>query len=245
MSDEQPIEIIDNAGVIQDRALFDRYVAFRQALKAKLELILGSIGRQSLVRSAERLGIWRQGRIDSEREDSVIAMVDLALFESEAPRSVIQNFIEMHPPAAGDAADEAVSAAMLQSRLRIVRFDERRSDGLMPFMDVIGEESGLMLDSQLCQMNPAKLCLLSRLVPFEGYYISSGCALPMEHEDLKQLILYLCEFNIVQIRRNGKLHIAPGRRNAMEFAVRSMRTVLLPGATVGDRGEERQGWDFR
>lgn len=209
--------------------LLERYRAFREAVSAIQNSAVGAIGREGIIDAAKRLYVWRQRRLNLSSESGMSMLFDFALYECEGPRSLIQSYIALNPGPPDDAVASQARESISRATFRIAQFREQDNDGVVIVRDLVRGDTIRFFDNNLSGLNVAGLCLAMRTIPFEEVFVSTGAFLPMEQEHVVDVLEKLADVGVIMQSKSGGLALASGRRNAMEFAAVTIRTLLAIG----------------
>jgi hypothetical protein len=166
----------------------DRYRHLRTIAKQHLGGALKHLSKTAIKEAAQRLGLWSRGRLVMDSPDEMDLVFDVAVFDTRSGRSrAIDRYARVHPPAAG--SDEAVTLDALQhSRFHIIRVLQRHEIAGLVAEDTVTHEQLWLMDEGLEATAGSGMGLATRLLRVNGFHMTTGAAVPVTADVLKEAI---------------------------------------------------------
>jgi hypothetical protein len=170
------------------QATIDRYRHLRTIAKQHLSGALKHLSQTAIKEAAQRVGLWSRGMLVMDSPDEMDLVFDVAVFDTKSGRSrALDRYARAHPPAAG--SDEAVTLDALQhSRFHIIRVLQRHEIAGLVVEDTVTHESLWLMDEGLEVTARSGMGLATRLARVNGFHMTTGAAVPVTAEVLKEAI---------------------------------------------------------
>jgi hypothetical protein len=179
-------------GITEDHArILDRYQRMRSA-SLELNNTLMDRYKPPVKQAAEDLGVLVKDTIVLDM-DQMPVLMDYAIHHCrKGGRNVVDRFAETYPPEPGSDA-EAVLTAMQQAFFSLFQVRDVVEDVGVHVTDILRNEEHFLADVNLSQSTVDGVVLASRMLPFEGFIMTTGAALPVEVEVLEWIVKHLEE----------------------------------------------------
>lgn len=166
----------------------DRYRPFRAIAKQHLGSALKHLSRTAIKEAAQRLGLWSRGKLVMDSPDEMGLVFDVAVFDTRSGQSrALDRYARAHPAAPG--SDEALTLDALQhSRFHIVRVLRRHEVAGLVTEDTVTHEQLWLMDEGLEGTARRGMGLATRLLRVNGFYMTTGAAVPVTADVLKEAI---------------------------------------------------------
>lgn len=207
--------------------ILTRYKRMRSATRERNDALL-ELCRPSVKQAAKDLGVWVNGSIVMDIDQSCVLM-DYAIHDCrEGGRNAVDRLAAERPPAPGSDAQAAL-AAMQQAFFSLFQVRDVVEGVGVRVTDILRNREHLLADVSLSQTAIEGMVLASRVLPFDDFIMTTGVALPadadvlegvvecldkggMSHEDMRNLPREAwSEFTAMVIRacldRDGDLRI--------------------------------------
>jgi hypothetical protein len=138
--------------------------------------------------AAQRLGLWSRGKLVMDSPDELDLVFDVAVFDIRSGQSrALDRYARAHPAAPG--SDEALTLDALQhSRFHIVRVLRRHEIAGLVTEDTVTHEQLWLMDEGLEGTARSGMGLATRLLRVNGFYMTTGAAVPVTADVLKEAI---------------------------------------------------------
>jgi hypothetical protein len=151
-----------------------RYQELRAVQRSLNHALTTTLSRKAVEESARRLGFWEAGGIVFDNEEDVFVLNDVAIYDyyPGGGRNAVERF------AARDAeltADERlVLDAMCRAWFTLVEVEDLIPGVGVHAHDRLFGERFLLADIALSECAPVGVVLATRLIPFDGFAMTSG-----------------------------------------------------------------------
>jgi hypothetical protein len=210
--------------------LVRRYKEYRRiGWRLNNEILPGYLSKSLVETTAQKLGMLRKGKLVMGHEDEIGLVMDCSIHDRwERGRNAVLRYradSDLDP-----ASDEyAMVKAMLESFYTVVRVVEVLRRVGVRVADLWTEQEYLLIDMGFSVSARKGLVLATRILPFAEFVTTSGAALPVDAEVLREI-----RDSIVpkyKVAQEGKCILAGGRRKAADLTAAIIRLCLESGAS--------------
>ena len=163
-----------------------RYKRMRLASREMNSTLMESWG-PSVEQAAKDLGVWRKGSIVLDVEQMPVLMDRAIHRHPKAGRSVVDRYAAEYPPTPGTDA-QAVLAAMRQAFFSLFQVSQVVKGLGVRVTDILRDREHLLADVNLGKSAVEHTVLASRVLPFDGFIMTTGAALPVSAEVLEWVV---------------------------------------------------------
>lgn len=209
------------------REMVVEYLRLRQLSRAPLTAAMSRISRRALQECGRVLGILRDGVFAFENEAELALLTDAMLYDR---RDGGTTAVERHWRDA-DAVDDdhrLIRDAMLHARFSICQVEATRPDAGLIVRDVLRGDALLVLDRGLGTTAVPAMAVAMRLLPFPGWTMTSGAALPLDPAHAETI---LRDLPGILNRPVGGMPIRLSKGEESRLATRIMRDCIACAAT--------------
>jgi hypothetical protein len=149
------------------------------------------LSRNAYIISGERLGMWRENAMVLGEQHEVSVLADYCIYDyKEHGANAVSKYIS--DCQANEESDERlVLKAMSQSFYTLVRIKEVLPEVGVLLYDLLGDKDIFLIDIALSRTADPGFTIATRILPFEGFAMTSGAALPVHAETLSAITDYL------------------------------------------------------
>jgi hypothetical protein len=166
-----------------------RYKRMRLASREMNNILMESC-RPSVEQAAKDLGVWLKGSIVLDMDQMPVLMDRAIHRHPKGGPSVVDRYAAEYPPAPGTDA-QAVLAGMRQAFFSLFQVS-RVVKGLgVCVTDILRDGEHLLADVNLGESAVEHMVLASRVLPFDGFIMTTGAPLPVSVEVLKWVVANL------------------------------------------------------
>jgi len=160
-----------------------RYKRMRAASREMNNALLEHC-RPSVKEAAKDLGVWVKGTVVMDIDEMPVLMDHAIHHRPKGGRNVVERYAAEHPAAPGSDS-ETVLAAMGQAFFSLFQVSGVVEGIGVRVTDILRDHEHLLADVRLSQSAAEGVVLASRVVPFEGFIMTTGAALPVSKEVLE------------------------------------------------------------
>jgi hypothetical protein len=210
--------------------LVDRYQEYRRiAWKLNNEVLPKYLSRSVLDTAGRELGMLRKNTLVMGKEDEIGLLMDYAIHDCrEKGDNAVARYLadsDLDP-----RSDEyTVVNAMLKSFYTLVEVAEVLPRVGVRVADLWADREYLLVDMGFSKTARKGLVLATRILPFQGFVTTSGAALPVDAQTLREI-----QATVVpryEVAQEGKCPLANGRRRAANLTAAIIRLCLESGAS--------------
>ena len=159
--------------------MLDRYRRFRKAGIALNTGLAKQVPKAAVPECAKKLGLSKAGTLILNNDDEVGILYEYCFHHyRRAGKNVIERHLEQAPPAAG-SAEASLLQAMLKSRFSAFLVEAINPHTGAALLDLITGETFDLVDIGLSQTGTAGVVLVGRILPMDGFNMSSGTLIPL------------------------------------------------------------------
>jgi len=213
-------------GITEDRArILDHYQRMRSASR-ELNNTLMDRCKPPVRAAAEDLGVLVNDTIVLDIDQMPVVM-DRAIYRrADDGRNVVDRFAATDSPEPGSDA-EAVLTAMQQAFFSLFQVRDVVEGVGVRVLDILRNEGHFLADVNLSQSTVDGVVLASRMLPFEGFIMTTGVALPVNVDVLEWIAEHLAGA--------GSSH--DDVRNMPEQAWSELETRVIGACLLDDRDQ--------
>jgi hypothetical protein len=210
--------------------LVDRYRRLREiAWRFNNKVLPEYLSKRALETCTKKLGIWQKGTIVFENEDEMGVLADYCIhdYRDEGGTAVERYVADSHPERNSD--EYAVLKAMLESFHTLVRVTDVLPGVGVRVTDLLTDCGYLLVDMGFSKTARKGLVLATRLLPYEEFVTTSGAALPVDGEILREIGHSILPQHGTD--KDGQCILSGGQRRAADLAAAIIRLCLQRGAS--------------
>ena len=201
-----------------------RYQHLRESDRKLMTRIIEmkTIPRRAFDEIGTALGIMVKGVLVLDTMDVSAVLTDCCLHDwIRDGQNLIARFHQEHPPHPGTDEDYLLRAHQ-QARFRILISERIASGAGVECVDILGEERLFLMDIALADHAPAdvSLALATRTIPLDGYWATTGAALPIANQKTCDALMQTYE----------RLNQSASPVDPHKLALTMIRTCLDSGA---------------
>jgi hypothetical protein len=161
-------------------ALLERYRRMREVTFRLNNLLVKTIPKRTLEECGRLLGFIRKGILFFETEDESAVLMDYCIFYPDSDgRNLVAKYLEKTPPPA-DSEEMAALQAMTHAYYSLFQVvDVERGVGVS-VRDLLRGETGFIVDVGFGSSAQRHMILATRIIPVEGFLMTSGAAVPVD-----------------------------------------------------------------
>ena len=222
--------------------LVDRYAEYRRiAWKLNNEVLPKSLSKSVLGAAGRQLGMLRKNTLVLGNEDELGLLMDYSIHDcrEKGGNAVSRYRAEVHLDP--DSDEYAVVKAMSESFYTLIEAVEVLPGVGVRVADLWADREYLLIDMGFSKTARKGLVLATRILPFAEFVTTSGAALPVDAQTLRDIRDTVVPRH--KIAQDGKCSLANGRRKAADLTAAIIRLCLESGASdriqyVGERGAQ-------
>jgi hypothetical protein len=168
--------------------LLDRYRHVREVRFRLNKILVKSIPKETLQECGRILGLFRNGTFVFDSEDESSLLMDYCLYYPQPDgRNLVATYLEKSQPAA-DSVEMAVLQAMTHAYYSLFQVVDVEPGIGVSVQDLLRDESGFIVDIGFGNTARRHLMLATRIIPEEGFLMTSGAALPVEATAARRIV---------------------------------------------------------
>jgi hypothetical protein len=210
--------------------LVDRYAEYRKiAWKLNNELLPKYLSKAVLDTAGRELGMLRKNTLVMDHEDEIGLLMDYSIHDcrEKGGNAVSRYRADSHLDPQSD--EYTVVKAMLESFYTLIEVVEVLPRVGVHAADLWADREYLLIDMGFSRSARKGVVLATRILPFEGFVTTSGAALPVDAQTLREI-----QDSVLpryKIEQEGKCTLAGGRRKAADLTAAIIRLCLESGAS--------------
>jgi hypothetical protein len=163
--------------------LRERYLQLRQVATELNHTVMKTLSRDDIGQAARDLGFERDGVLVFDHMDESAVLFDYCLYNVHRNgRNAFQRFLAECPPAEG-SLERLVLEAECRAWYSIFVISKLVPEVGVEAEDMLHEESHLIADINMSRTNCVGGVLATRVIPFDGFVMTGGAALPLGGND--------------------------------------------------------------
>jgi hypothetical protein len=183
------------------------------------------LSKQAMQTSGERLGIMQQGTLVFETEDEVGVLIDYCLYDywEQGANTILRHITDCPPDPVTD--ESAALKAMSHSFHTLVQVTKVLPGVGVRVADLFaGRREYLLIDMGFSRTAAEGLVLAARLLPLEDFVMTSGAALLVDADTLREI----CDSVLPEYgtEEHGQCTLLDGRYKAAELTAAIIRLCL-------------------
>lgn len=157
----------------------DEYRQRRMRLRAHHNAAVKMVSRTVLMQCAATFGMLQGGKLALQSETEMIILFDYGIYSyRQQGKTVVERYLaKLAPPP--DLDEQTVRAAMARPRYSLYQAGKAIPGTGLELHDVVREEQLFVVDQTLSKTLGEGRVLGARLLPFPGYWMTSGAAVPL------------------------------------------------------------------
>ena len=153
--------------------------------------LLKLVPRKAIEIAGRKLGLWQDGVLVFDIEEHSCVLMDYAIHDCfQDGRNAVERYLVRQPPGAGTDT-QAVLEGMRRAFFSIFRVEKVVSGVGAHVLDILGDRRYFLADVGIGGSAYEALTLVSRVLPFEDFIMTSGAALPADEEAVASIAEYL------------------------------------------------------
>jgi len=217
------------SNVVGRAVLLGCYRRWRERTSDLQNQIVTTLDAGTILECARKLGILRKNTVVFATEDEPAVLMDYCVYSHlRDGLNAVQRYFTEYPPQPG-SFDDTVSKAMVAARYRLLRLTGLAPGIGVQVSDLQEDQTLFLVDRNCSQTTGAGLILATRTLSVNGFYMTTGAALPVPDEIGTRMIRMLKSRADVY----GDRPAADQRRREAEaaFSTAVIRACLAAGAS--------------
>jgi hypothetical protein len=229
-----------NAGAALDVTNLAEILArYRQARSVSMPLntkLAHQISKRALDQGGKNLGILKGGTLVFDIEDEVAVLMDHCIYDlCDGGRNAVDQYLLDSPPPV-DSPEMACLRAMQRAWYSLFCVEVRHSGYGLTVRDVISDKVYFLADQGFSLTGVPGMLMATRLVPRDGFAMTTGAALPIGVVPKEQLPAMQKEIlRGIKIDAEGKFAPAPLIRECLKRGLANTVAYRSPGESPPDR----------
>lgn len=208
--------------------LLRTYRRLRNLLKDMNKDFIRRLPRNSLMECAKKLGLTKGKVMVFNSPDETSILLDYCLFNSRTGgKSVFERYTEQTPPP--PQSDEmTVLRAIMDSYFSVFQVRQVYKGRGVLFHDFFKKDEVLLMDIGLGDTGHVEMIMAGRILPFDGFHMSTGALLPLWEESVVEAVAPIMDKWLQQHPDMAHARLSPALE--ANFSAQLIRAALRAGA---------------
>jgi len=168
----------------------DVLAAYKRLRQVRYDLnstLVETLDKRAIDEGASKLGLLRRGMLAFESEEEMPALMDYCIHNfRDGGRNAVRKYLDESPPPPG-SEERAVLTAMLKSYYSLFQvLDVARGVGVT-VQDLLRGDTAFLADIGFGDTAEKSAILATRVIPMEGFLMTSGASLPVNAPAMVQI----------------------------------------------------------
>jgi len=167
---------------------------YKRTRSIALELnnsLLKLIPKKAIESTARKWGLWRDGALVLGIEDHLSVLMDYAIYDCfQDGQNAVEHYLVQQPPEPGTDV-QVVLDGMQRAFLSIFRVEKVVKSVGIHVLDILSDRRYFLADAGLGDTAPEALTMISRVLLFDDFIMTSGAALPVDEGASADIADYL------------------------------------------------------
>ena len=151
------------------------------------------VPKEAMEATAKKLGFWQNGTLVFDNMDQSCVLFEQAIYgHFRDGKNAVDRYMDQHPPDPG-SDQEAALAAKKRAFYSLFQVEGVVPDVGVHVHDILYNRRHFLADVGFSQTTVAGVVLASRVIPFDGFIMTTGAALPVDVEVMEELSEWLEE----------------------------------------------------
>jgi hypothetical protein len=153
--------------------------------------LLKLIPKKAIESTARKLGLWQNGVLVFDIEEHMSVLMDYAIHDCfQDGQNTVDRYLAQRSPEPGTDT-QAVLEGMRRAFFSIFQVEKVVKGVGAHVLDILGDRRYFLADVGVGDTASEALTLVSRVLPFEDFIMTSGAALPADEEAVGSIADYL------------------------------------------------------
>ena len=176
--------------------ILEQYTRMRQIGRELNQSLIKCLSEDALKTVARRLGILRKGTIVCDEEELPV-LFDHAIHDDwHNGKNAVDRYLATNPPAPG-SDEETLLTAMRQAYFSIFQVKSVVKGVGVEVVDVLRDRALFVADVGFSGSARAGMAIATRVIPLNGFVMTTGAPLPVSAFAMKQVVAFLEEEDAV------------------------------------------------
>jgi hypothetical protein len=172
--------------------ILDQYTRMRQLGRVLNNSLMGCLSKDAVKTIAKRLGVLRKGTIVCD-EDELPVLFDQAIYDDwHNGKNAVDRYLATNPPAPG-SDEETLLTAMRQAYFSIFQVRSVVKGVGVEVWDALRDGTVFLADVGFGGTARVGAALATRVIPMEGFVMTTGAPLPVSRSAMEQVIAFIEE----------------------------------------------------
>ena len=167
---------------------------YKRTRSVALELnnsLLKLISKKAIESTAKKWGIWQDGTLVLEIEDYLSVLMDYVIYDCfQNGRNAVEHYLLQSPPELGTDV-QTVLDGMHRAFFSIFRVEKIVESVGIHVLDILSDRRYFLVDVGLGDTATETLTIISRVLLFDDFIMTTGAALPVDEEAAADIVDYL------------------------------------------------------
>ncbi len=147
--------------------------------------------KKAIESTARKWGLWRDGALVLDIEDHLSVLMDYVIHDCfQNGRNAVEHYLVQNPPELGTDV-QAVLDGMQRAFFSIFRVEKIVKSVGIHVLDILSDRRYFLADVGLGDTATEALTMISRVLLFDDFIMTSGAALPVDEEASADIADYL------------------------------------------------------